>query len=81
MAKTSEVKAKATRTNKTGTNETTKAAPIMLEFLGGDSIAVCDAETGVCTVPNSAGPASEAGEQQKPAVDKRAGDCSEPSAD
>lgn len=53
MAKTNERKPAETRANKNLTKETPKIAPIQLEFFEGDTLAVCDVETGICTVPGS----------------------------
>lgn len=39
-------------TKKTGVKKTVQAAPIRLEFFDGETIAACDAATGMCTLPD-----------------------------
>lgn len=49
------------------TGATKKATPLKLEFLDGDTLGFCDAETGICTVPNPAVKADRQLLQPKPA--------------
>lgn len=76
MAKSSE--GRKAETPVKGTKET-PPAPIKLQVFESDAIAVCDAETGICTVPNAPGPMSKGGERRQPAPDKRAHNQDEPS--
>ena len=61
--------------------EESPKAPIQLEFFVADDLAVCDAETAVCTVPRTvdSDPAGPNPREQQPAFDKRAAEHSEPS--
>lgn len=54
------------------TGEKKAAAPLKLEFLDGDTMGFCDAETGICTVPNSAGKMDQQLLQAKPESDPNA---------
>lgn len=57
------------KTHEKATNDKAKEAPIKLQLVSDDSLAYCDPETGVCTVP---GPATKTGKETSPTSNKQA---------